>query len=76
MTTASAEMYVISSKFLENCENANNWQDDLSKTTPYFPFPATSNPATEQDVVITAHTNGSGVFLFYMNGESFRGNYE
>lgn len=51
-------------------------QDDLSKTTPYFPFPATSNPATTQEIVITAGPNATGSFLFYMNGESFRANYE
>ncbi|KAF6223198.1 hypothetical protein HO133_000040 [Letharia lupina] len=50
--------------------------DDLNKTIPYFPFPATSNPATTQDVVITAGPNATGSFLFYMNGESFRGNYD
>ena len=51
-------------------------QDDLSKTIPYFPFPATSNPATTQEIVITAGPNATGSFLFYMNGESFRANYE
>ena len=51
-------------------------QDDLSKTTPYFPFPAISNPATTQEIVITAGPNATGNFLFYMNGVSFRANYE
>ena len=53
--------------------------DDLSKTTPAFPYPATSNPAVSQDLTITAHTNGStpttGSFLFYVNNVTFRANY-
>lgn len=73
----NAPMYVLS--FLgEGCGFANHFamQDDLSKTIPYFPFPATSNPAVTQEIVITAGPNKTGSFLFYMNGVSFRGNYE
>ncbi|KAL6720298.1 hypothetical protein ACLMJK_002219 [Lecanora helva] len=50
--------------------------DPLTSTTPFFPFPATSNPAVTQDVVITFGPNATGNNLFYMNGESFRANYD
>ena len=50
--------------------------DPLSKTTPFFPFPATSNPATTQTVLIEAHANASGSFLWYMNNSTFRANYD
>ena len=51
-------------------------QDPLAKTTPFYPFPATSNPATTQQIVIDAHQNATGHLLWYMNGESFRANYD
>ena len=50
--------------------------DPLSSTTPFFPFPATSNPATTQNIDITFGQNSSGNFVWFMNGESFRANYE
>lgn len=50
--------------------------DPLTETTPYYPFPATSNPAVTQDVVITFGPNKTGNVLFYINGESFRANYD
>jgi len=50
--------------------------DPLASTVPFFPFPATSNPAVTQDVVITFGPNATGHDLFYMNGESFRANYD
>ena len=50
--------------------------DPLSSTVPFFPFPATSNPATTQTIDITFGANSSGNFVWFMNGESFRANYE
>lgn len=58
------------------CEAANIRQDDLSLTTPVFPFPATANPAVTQDLTITAHANGSNVFVWYVNNQTFRANYK
>ena len=50
--------------------------DPLSSTVPFFPFPATKNPATTQTIDITFGANSSGNFVWSMNGESFRANYE
>ena len=50
--------------------------DPLASTTPFFPFPATSNPATTQTIDITIGANASGNVLWKMNGESFRANYD
>lgn len=55
---------------------ADHVQDPLSQTTPFFPFPATSNPATTVTIGITGHTNSTGHFLWWMNESSFRANYE
>ena len=59
-----------------NCKSTDILKDNLSLTTPYFPFPATSNPAVTQDLTITGAVNGSGVFLFYVNNQTFRANYK
>ena len=50
--------------------------DPLDKTIPFFPFPATPDPATTQNIEITFGPNGTGNFLWYMNGQSFRANYD
>ena len=50
--------------------------DPLEKTTPFFPFPATSKPATTETIDITIGANASGNVLWKMNGVSFRGNYD
>ena len=50
--------------------------DPLASTTPFFPFPATSSPATTETVDITIGANASGNVLWKMNGESFRANYD
>ena len=50
--------------------------DDLSKTTPFFPFPATSNPATTENIEITLKPNSTGNSLWHMNGSPFRANYD
>lgn len=49
--------------------------DPLTKTTPFFPFPATSNPATTENIDITFGPNATGHLLWYMNKSSFRANY-
>ncbi|KAF6232202.1 hypothetical protein HO173_009585 [Letharia columbiana] len=49
--------------------------DDLSLTTPYYKFSPTKDPAVTQDLTITAHTNDSNVFLFYVNNQTFRADY-
>lgn len=50
--------------------------DPLAETIPFFPFPATSNPAVTQEIDITFGPNATGNNLFYMNGVSFRANYD
>ena len=50
--------------------------DPLEKTTPFFPFPATSNPATTTTINIIAGKNSTGHNLWFMNGVSFRANYD
>ncbi|MCJ1276218.1 hypothetical protein MMC21_004023 [Puttea exsequens] len=50
--------------------------DDLAKTIPFYPFPATSNPAVTQTIEITFHQNSTGYNLFYMNNSTFRANYD
>jgi FtsP/CotA-like multicopper oxidase with cupredoxin domain len=48
--------------------------DDLSLTEPSFPI-APSTPTTTQDIDINFLINSTGHFLWTMNGESFRGDY-
>ncbi|CAF9905675.1 hypothetical protein IMSHALPRED_003923 [Imshaugia aleurites] len=72
----SADTTVVPTTTAQIFDDSSCGNDNLSLTIPYFPFPATSNPATTQDVVITGKPNGSEIFLFYMNGVSFRGNYD
>ncbi|KAL8829353.1 MAG: hypothetical protein Q9191_002062 [Dirinaria sp. TL-2023a] len=50
--------------------------DPLTETTPFFPFPATPNPATVETVNIAVGPNKTGNVVWTMNGESFRGNYD
>lgn len=49
--------------------------DNLALTIPAFPFPSTSNPAVTQELTITNKANGSDIWLFYVNGQTFRANY-
>lgn len=51
-------------------------QDDLTRTKPLFPFPALPNAATTLNVDITFGPNASDVNLWYMNGVSFRANFD
>ena len=48
--------------------------DPLDKTIPFFPFPATTAPATTQKIAITIGVNETGSVLWKMNNVSFRGN--
>ena len=50
--------------------------DPLDKTIPFFPFPATTNPATTQEVTIRFGKNSTGSFVWFMNDVSFRANYD
>ncbi|KAL8660246.1 MAG: hypothetical protein Q9202_006738 [Teloschistes flavicans] len=50
--------------------------DDLTKTKPLFPFPALQNAAVTQNIDITIGPNATGHTVWFMNGESFRGNYD
>ncbi|KAL9011159.1 MAG: hypothetical protein Q9173_003972 [Seirophora scorigena] len=50
--------------------------DPLTKTRPLFPYPALANAATTVNIDITAGPNKTGHFLWYMNGQSFRANYD
>lgn len=49
--------------------------DDLSKTVPTYSIASTSNPSTVKDIVIDGGFNSSGIFVWTMNGQTFRGNY-
>ena len=51
------------------------WKDALTITRPLYQLPSPSMPATSEDIVIGFGTNSSGNTLFFMNGVSFRGNY-
>ena len=48
----------------------------LSSTIPFYAMSPPATPATTQQIDISLDFNASGVTLFYMNGESFRGNYD
>ena len=50
--------------------------DPLATTTPFFPFPATTNPATTQTIDITFGKNTTNNWLWSMNNQSFRANYD
>ncbi|MCJ1313936.1 hypothetical protein MMC25_007616 [Agyrium rufum] len=54
--------------------NCNN--DPLSKTVPFYPLTPPAKPAVTQNIDVTLGVNASGNALFFMNGESFRGNYD
>lgn len=56
--------------------DAHCGNDPLTSTTPFFPFPATKNPATTETIDITFGANASGNNVWKMNGESFRGDYK
>ncbi|CAD6581208.1 MAG: hypothetical protein ASARMPREDX12_000394 [Alectoria sarmentosa] len=53
--------------------------DNLTLTTPYYNYGALPAPSTTQDLTITGHLNEtdgtSGVFLFYVNNQTFRADY-
>ncbi|KAL8685364.1 MAG: hypothetical protein Q9218_007808 [Villophora microphyllina] len=51
-------------------------QDDLTKTRPLFPFPALQNAAVTKNIDITFGPNATNHFLWYMNGQTFRANYD
>lgn len=55
---------------------ADDPQDDLTKTKPLFPFPALQNAAVTQNIDITLGPNATGHTVWFMNNESFRGNYD
>ena len=50
--------------------------DDLDTTIPFFPFPSTPKPATTETIKITVGLNSTGHLLWFMNGQSFRANYD
>ena len=49
--------------------------DDLSTTVPVYSLASTSNPSTVQNIEIGSGFNGSNVFVWTMNNQTFRGNY-
>lgn len=49
-------------------------QDPLSQTIPTYPI-AVGNPSITETVNITVAPNATGTWLFSMNGESYRGDY-
>ncbi|KAL8747883.1 MAG: hypothetical protein Q9184_007539, partial [Pyrenodesmia sp. 2 TL-2023] len=50
--------------------------DALTVTRPLFPFPALANAATTLNLDITFGPNATGNNLWYMNGQTFRANYD
>jgi FtsP/CotA-like multicopper oxidase with cupredoxin domain len=48
--------------------------DDLVKTVPFYPIPVVT-PTITQSVDINFFVNSTGHFLWTMNGQSFRGDY-
>ncbi|KAI4146536.1 MAG: hypothetical protein L6R39_003427, partial [Caloplaca ligustica] len=50
--------------------------DDLTKSRPLFPFPALANAATTLNLDITLGKNATGHTLWFMNGQTFRANYD
>ena len=59
----------------ESYDDSHCGNDPLTKTTPFFPFPATSKPATTETIDITLGQNETGHTLWFMDGSSFRANY-
>ena len=53
-----------------NCRN-----DPLSQTVPFYPSTPPATVATSQDVVITLGLNSTGHIVFFVDGSSFRTNY-
>jgi len=49
--------------------------DDLSLTQPWYPVAPDQNPGTTITVNISATINGTGHFVWTMNGSPFRANY-
>lgn len=49
--------------------------DDLALTTPFYPFGASTNPATTRTIDIAFGQNASGNWLWSMDGSSFRANF-
>ncbi|MCJ1231801.1 hypothetical protein MMC12_008480, partial [Toensbergia leucococca] len=56
--------------------DAHCGNDPLAETVPFYPFTATTTPATTQTIEVDFHANASGNFLWFMNNESFRANYD
>ncbi|KAL8897991.1 MAG: hypothetical protein Q9207_006921 [Kuettlingeria erythrocarpa] len=50
--------------------------DPLTVTRPLFPYPALANAATTLNLDITFGPNATGNNLWYMNGQTFRANYD
>jgi FtsP/CotA-like multicopper oxidase with cupredoxin domain len=50
-------------------------QDALTETTPWFPITPDLAPPTTQNIDIEFGQNATGFWVWTMNGESFRGNY-
>lgn len=52
------------------CQN-----DDLSLTVPYFPIKPTMQPATTRTFDVNYEVNATGSFLWTLDDQTFRGNY-
>ena len=52
------------------CEN-----DDLSLTVPYFPIAPTMQPATTRAMDVNFEINGTGSFLWTLDDQTFRADY-
>ena len=50
--------------------------DDLSLTTPVYPITPPATPAVTQTININFGLNSTGYFVWMMNGQSFRANYD
>ena len=56
---------------LTTCAN-----DPLSKTIPFLPIPVNPSPAATQNIEITVGANATGQVVWFMNGVSYRANYD
>ena len=50
--------------------------DDLTRTTPYYQFGAMPQAATTKQIDITFGPNATNYNLWYMNGQTFRANFD
>ena len=56
--------------------DAHCGNDPLASTVPFFPITPPAQPATTKEIVINFQQNSTGYYVWTMNNESFRANYD